>query len=583
MSVNEQRFRWRNKQLRDHADVIDGNLAPTKVLKHITYLNVFLKQWMTGNIWIFEDRIVYVGTEMPPNLEGTEIIEGDGDYAVPGYIEPHAHPFQLYNPQSLAEYAAWTGTTTVINDNLMWLFLTDKKKAFSLLEECMKLPVSMFWWGRFDFQTTLREEKQEKLEEQLPEWFTHDAVVQGGELTAWPELLYGKDDQILHWMQEVRKARKRVEGHLPGASENTLTKMKLLGLDGDHESMTADDVVKRVELGYETGVRHSSIRPDLPQIMEGLAGKDFRAFDRLMYTTDGSTPGFYKDGVIDNCIDIALKAGIPEIEAYLMATIYPARHFGLDERLGALAPGHIAHVNLLDSKDRPSPHSVLAKGEWVKKREKDVHTKVKLDWASAEIVPLSLDWSLDIEELQFSMPVGMDMVNDVIMKPYAVESNTSVEQLPETTNEAFLTLLDREGTWKVNTLLRGFTSSLGALSSSYSTTGDIILLGKSKEDMVLAFERMEEIGGGIVLVHDKKVVFEMPLAYGGMMSREPFEELMEQESVLKEKLCEYGYCFGDPVYTLFFLSSTHLPYVRITPRGLMDVKKKEVLFPAIMR
>ncbi|SIS65629.1 adenine deaminase C-terminal domain-containing protein [Salimicrobium flavidum] len=581
--MNEQRFRWRNKQLRDHADVIDGKLAPTKVLKHITYLNVFLKQWMTGNIWILEDRIVYVGMEMPANLNGTEIIEGKGEYAVPGYIEPHAHPFQLYNPQSLAEYAAWTGTTTIINDNLMWLFLTGKKKAFSLLEEFMKLPTSMFWWGRFDAQTSLRDEKQDELEKQLPEWFVHDAVIQGGELTAWPDVLYEKDDQILHWMQEVRKARKRVEGHLPGASESTLVKMKLLGLDGDHESMTADEVIKRVELGYQAGVRHSSIRPDLPKMMQGLVEKEFQAFDRLMYTTDGSTPGFYNDGVIDKCIDIAIKAGVPEIEAYLIATRYPAHHFGIDERLGALAPGHIAHINLLESTDNPTPHSVIAKGEWIKKNHEDVHTKVNLDWESAGITPLSLDWTLEMEELQFSMPVGMDMVNDVIMKPYAIESNASVPQLPEDTNEAFLMLLDREGTWKVNTLLRGFTTSLGALSSSFSSTGDLILLGKSKEDMLQAFHRMKEIGGGIVLVQDGEVIFEMPLAYGGMMSDEPLEKVIEKEAVLKKKLCEHGYCFGDPVYTLLFLSSTHLPYVRITPLGLMDVKNKEVLFPAIMR
>ncbi|WP_347861445.1 hypothetical protein U0355_12445 [Salimicrobium sp. PL1-032A] len=182
--MNEQRFRWRNKQLRDHADVINGKIAPSKVLKQITYLNVFLKQWVIGNIWILEDRIVYTGPEMPENLYGTEIIEGDGEYAVPGYIEPHAHPFQLYNPQSFAEHASWGGTTTIINDNLMWLFLTERKKAFSLLEEFMNLPSSMFWWGRFDAQTSLRDEKQRKLEKQLPEWFDHDAVIQGGELTA---------------------------------------------------------------------------------------------------------------------------------------------------------------------------------------------------------------------------------------------------------------------------------------------------------------------------------------------------------------------------------------------------------------
>jgi adenine deaminase len=34
---------------------------------------------------------------------------------------------------------------------------------------------------------------------------------------------------------------------------------------------------------------------------------------------------------------------------------------------------------------------------------------------------------------------------------------------------------------------------------------------------------------------------------------------------------------------LSFFSATHLPYIRITPRGIFDVMKKTVLFPTIMR
>ena len=30
----------------------------------------------------------------------------------------------------------------------------------------------------------------------------------------------------------------------------------------------------------------------------------------------------------------------------------------------------------------------------------------------------------------------------------------------------------------------------------------------------------------------------------------------------------------------YFLQATHLPYVRVTQRGIFDVMKKQVLFPA---
>ena len=47
------------------------------------------------------------------------------------------------------------GTTTLINDNLLLLLQSEKKKAFTLLKELRGLPGSIYWWMRFDSQTEL--------------------------------------------------------------------------------------------------------------------------------------------------------------------------------------------------------------------------------------------------------------------------------------------------------------------------------------------------------------------------------------------------------------------------------------------
>src|SRR5699024_11434991 len=62
----------------------------------------------------------------------------------------YAHPFQLYNPETFAYHGGKTGTTTLINDNIRFLSLLDREKAFELINDFHKLPISMFWWGRFD-------------------------------------------------------------------------------------------------------------------------------------------------------------------------------------------------------------------------------------------------------------------------------------------------------------------------------------------------------------------------------------------------------------------------------------------------
>jgi adenine deaminase len=575
----ENRY-WRNYELRKHVKVVEGKFAPTLVLKNATYLNMYVNQWLTANIWVYNERIIYVGDKLPD--QSTEIIDCKGKFVVPGYMEPHAHPFQLYNPEVLAIHAAKFGTTTLVNDNLSWLFLLDKKKAFSIMSDFNKLPISMFWWSRFDPQTALLNEESLFNTEDMLDWLAHPSVIQGGELTGWPSLLNG-DDRLLYWMQQAKRKGKPIEGHLPGASEITLTKLKLLGVSADHESISGEDVLKRLRLGYQVGLRYSSIRPDLPKVLEELIEAGLTNFDQLTMTTDGGTPGFYENGLMNVCIDIAIQKGIPIEEAYRMASFNVAKHFHLDEHLGCIAPGRIANINILQRKDNPHPESVLAKGKWIV-RDGNVHELPSyISWEKYHVKPLQVDWDLGINDLQFSTPIGLDMVNDVIIKPYAIQTDITVEKLPEERDDAFLLLLDKNGKWRVNTTIRGFTKNLGALASSFSQTGDFIFVGKNKQDILLAWKRLKELGGGIVLVHEGEIISELPLRLAGKMFAGNMDELIVKEQELRGKLQEFGYQFNDPVYSILFLSSTHLPYIRITQEGIMDIKKREVLFPATMR
>lgn len=141
------------------------------------------------------------------------------------------------------------------------------------------------------------------------------------------------DDNLLHYMRETRRAGKRVEGHLPGASEKTLTQMALLGVDCDHEAMTGEEAMMRLNLGLTTSLRYSSIRPDLRQILREMNEMGAAHFDRVIFTTDGSTPAFYEEGVTDKMISIALEEGIDPIDAYKMASYNIARYYGKEHIL----------------------------------------------------------------------------------------------------------------------------------------------------------------------------------------------------------------------------------------------------------
>ncbi|MFE8697075.1 adenine deaminase C-terminal domain-containing protein [Cytobacillus sp. FJAT-53684] len=578
----EQRYRWKNKHLRDHVSVLDGKLSPTLLLKNARYLNQAFRKWMTANIWIYDDRIIYVGEKLPENIRQCEIMECEDLLLVPGYIEPHAHPFQLYNPHSFASYASHFGTTTLINDNMVLALQLDKKKAFSLLGELRNLPTTMYWWCRFDAQTEIQNEEIIFSHSNVKSWLEHDAVLQGGELTGWPKLLAG-DDLMLHWMQEAKRMRKKIEGHFPGASEKTLAKLMLLGADCDHESMTGKEVYDRLMQGYTVSLRYSSIRPDLPVLLDEMHKLGIDYYDQIIFTTDGSSSSFYEQGMIDHMIRIAIEKDVPVIDAYNMGTINIARYYNINHLHGSIATGRVANINFLTSETNPTPVSVLAKGKWVKKDGKAVDTTQPISWEDKGFEPLSIDWDLSSNDLQFSMPFGIKMENAVITKPYSISTDISSDRLAYSNDESFFMLIDKNGQWRINTILKGFANRVDGLASSFSNTGDIILIGKSKSDIMIAFKRMKELGGGIIISENAEVVQEIPLKLKGVMSDQKVEILIEQEKQLLGYLRERGYQFADPIYSLLFFSSTHLPYIRMTQRGMYDVMNKTVLFPTIMR
>ncbi|MGM0904726.1 MAG: adenine deaminase C-terminal domain-containing protein [Bacillota bacterium] len=578
----EQRFRWKNKQLRDHVAVLDGTLSPTILLKNATYLNQTFRKWMTANIWIYNDRIVYVGEKLPALTDNCETIDCSKGYIVPGYIEPHAHPFKLYNPQSLATYASQHGTTTMINDNMVLALQLNKKKAFSFIKELQHHPVTMYWWCRYDSQSETHDEEIIFSNRNIKSWLEQDFVVQGGELTGWPKLVDG-DDMMLHWMQETKRQNKKIEGHFPGASEKTLAKMMLFGTDCDHEAMTGEEVQRRLMQGYMVSLRHSSIRPDLPNLLDEIHQMDIAVYDRMMLNSDGSSCACYENGMTDKLIKIAIDHGVPVIDAYNMATINIARYYNFDHLHGNIATGRIANLNFLSEKDEPTPISVLAKGQWVKRDGVQMNGFQEVEWDQFDLGPLNIDWSLDSDDMQFSMPFGIKLENSVITKPYSIGIDVSTESLSTEHDECFFMLLDRNGKWRINTLLKGFANKLGGLASTFSSTGDIILIGKNKQDMQSAFNRMKEIGGGIVVCEEGQSIYELPLTLKGTMSDQPIEELIGLEKNLFSLLKEKGYPFIDPIYSLMFFSATHLPYIRVTQHGIYDVMKKTVLFPTIMR
>jgi adenine deaminase len=150
-------------------------------------------------------------------------------------------------------------------------------------------------------------------------------------------------------------------------------------------------------------------------------------------------------------------------------------------------------------------------------------------------------------------------------------------QLPD--GVLLVSLLDHRGRWIVRAPLVNFAQRLGGLASTYNVANEILVYGRHPDDMAAATRRVLELGGGVVLVEGHRTLFELPLPYVGMAGPLRFDEVADRIERLIELLVARGYPHHDVPYTLLFLPFDSLPDLRLTHRGLWDVKAARALLP----
>ena len=156
---------------------------------------------------------------------------------------------------------------------------------------------------------------------------------------------------------------------------------------------------------------------------------------------------------------------------------------------------------------------------------------------------------------------------------------TRLEERAPAAGDLFAALVDRDGRWVAPALVAGFGERVDGLASTITTDFNILVLGRSPAAMARAVNRVLARHGGVVLVDGDRVAFELPLPLGGVMTRLGLPEAAAQEDGLRAALVARGYPHHEPLFTLFFLAADFLPFVRLSPRGVWDVKQGRVLLP----
>ncbi|WP_028983449.1 adenine deaminase C-terminal domain-containing protein [Sporolactobacillus terrae] len=549
-------------------DTVQKKAAASLFFPDAPVLHVYSGIVQKENIWISGNRIAYVGPDEPLISENTEVCRLKANQImVPAYIEPHAHPFLVYNPLTLGRYLTEKGTMISINDNSFALAHLSGEQMEQFVHELNQAGGhSWLWWAYF--------ENQHPSTAALEKWLKQPFVMQGGELSHWLPLKLGAED-LKDKLFAVRRSGKRMEAHLPGSSLNTLNLFAASGMTGDHESMTPRDVIHRLNLGYYTAIRNSSIRPDLPVIMSGLARHPGLDLSKLMLTNDGASLPFLHHATHAAMIRQTMDCGISMADAYRMATLNPAVYYHIDDLFGSITPGRIADINIIESLQEPEPTSVLFEGKWLVRNEKRMTEPVALDlkryFNHADTRHLPEQYPLSPVA-----PIGLELQNSVITRPYPFDPVS-----PLSDDECFLTYICRLTGAVLNTRIRNFAHSLQALGSTYCASGDILIIGRDRAAMHAAYQEIRHGFQGITAQFDGTDAFSFSLDLLGVMSTRSMDALSPKAEQFLQAMKKNGFAFDDPFFCLFFLTEQHLPFVRLTPRGILDIKSNQLIVPTI--
>lgn len=556
-----------------------------RLLKNGTVVNVFTDELINANVLIDGERIIGVGDYSDADADIVEDVSGK--YICPGLIDGHIHiESTMLTPCELSKLCAINGTTSIIADPHEIANVCGADGIKYMLEASEGLPVSVYVVLPSCVPASGFDESGAILEaEDLRELYAHPRVVGLGEMMNYPGVLFG-DEKVMSKISDGLKLCGLVNGHAPLLSGKALDKYISAGIYDDHECSSVDEAKERIRKGQAVMIRRGSAARNLADLLP-LFDEPWNR--RCMLVTDDYHPhDLLTKGHINSIIREAVESGRSALVGIRMSSLQAARHFGLDG-VGAIAPGYIADIAVFDDLKELKAFAVYKAGKKVvedynvldftaplvsseisrsvlgsfklNELTEDSFT-VKPQGSRCRVIKVSAGTLLTDEldtELDFSKDNGIDVSRD-ILKLAVVERYGNSGNI---------------GLGYIN----GIGLKKGAIASSVShDSHNLIVVGASTEDMVIAANRINQLGGGCIVVADGEIICEMPLPIGGLMTDAVATVAAKQNHNLDLAVAELGVAEGiNPFMNMSFVALPVIPHLKMTTLGLVDVDNQKKL------
>lgn len=547
------------------------------LVKNAKIINVFTKEIEYGNLAISDGYFIGVG-----DYKAVEEIDLKGSYIAPGFIDGHVHiESSMLTPNNYAQAVLPRGTTSVVADCHEIANVCGEIGIDFMLEASKNLPLDVYMMIPSCVPSTKFETSGAFLRaENIKKYVNNNRVLGLGEMMDYPGTING-DKEVLKKIELF--SHKVIDGHAPGVYKEDLNAYCLAGVKTCHECTTPDELVEKVKRGMYIHLREGSQTKNVRDLLPGINQK---YYSHILFCSDDLHPlDIGKIGHIDNNINIAIQYGIDPIEAISMATINIANCYNINDS-GAISPGRKADFVVFDSLEKIEVKKVYKNGKLVVSDSEVLFSSEHLDYTGVlDTVKFNID-NVNLEyklKSDFVNVIGLIKNNVTTLK---LKRNVVLNDLifyPKL-NDDLLKLVVIERHRLTGNIGKGIVEGYGLKDGAIAMTiahdsHNLVCIGDNDLDMLCAINKIKDIGGGIVIAKDNRVIDYLQLAVGGLMSTENLEFVSNKISNLEKIARKIGVSkdIEDPFLQLAFLSLTVIPELKLSDFGLFDVKNFRII------
>ena len=549
------------------------------VVKNISVVDVFQCSSFICDVAIKNGFIVGLG-----DYSGDIEIDGTGKFICPGLIDSHAHiESSMLTPNEYYKTALLHGVTSLIADPHEIANILGQAGIKFMIDSAQNIPFDFYFMLPSCVPSTPFENSGAVLNSSdLKDFYSNSKVLGLAEVMDYPSVSNCNNDMI-NKLYDAISNNSIIDGHGAGLNTHSVNVYSTANIKTDHECATYEQLVDRVRRGIYVLMREGTVAKNLNDLIKGAS--IFNSRRLCLCTDDKHIDDLAENGSIDTSIKICIEGGLaPEI-AIQMATLNAAECYNLKNK-GAIAPSYIADFIILDNLEEFKINSVYKNGKLVVSNNilitdieysnlcpnlsnsinlptltKDIlkiDVKNKSTLNVIELIPNKLESNhlrLDISKLNFNDEFVSSTTNDNLLKIAVIERHKNTGNIGLG-------------------VLKGLNIKSGAIATTIAhDSHNLIVCGTNDSDMLFAIQELKNINGGIIIVKDGKVLASVSLEIGGIITARKSNDVISDLSKLHDALKIIAPDINfNPFLTLSFLSLPVIPDIKITDKGLFDVK-----------